>query len=83
VQARNAMLTIRREKQGWPAAPAWMRPASGICLTSTTANSTTDNAFRLMVAMGIALEARLPTGERVQVVNSEAPAKTTEFTAAA
>ncbi len=42
-------------------------------LTSATANPTTDNAFRLMAAMGIELEAKLPTGERVQLVSSDPP----------
>jgi transcriptional regulator with XRE-family HTH domain len=37
-------------------------------LTSKTANPTTDNAFRLMAAMGIQLEATLPTGARVPIV---------------
>jgi|HubBroStandDraft_6_1064221.scaffolds.fasta_scaffold363145_1 DNA-binding phage protein len=37
-------------------------------LTSKTANPTTDNAFRLMAAMGIKLEATLPTGERVPLI---------------
>jgi hypothetical protein len=40
-------------------------------LTSKTANPTTDNAFRPMVAMGIKLEAILPTGERIQLVEPE------------
>lgn len=38
-------------------------------LTSKTANPTTDNAFRLMAAMGIKLEATLPTGKRVALIN--------------
>jgi transcriptional regulator with XRE-family HTH domain len=38
-------------------------------LTSKTANPTTDNAFRLMAAMGIRLEAILPTGERIELVD--------------
>jgi DNA-binding phage protein len=38
-------------------------------LTSRTANPTTDNAFRLMAAMGIKLEAVLPTGERIELVD--------------
>jgi transcriptional regulator with XRE-family HTH domain len=37
-------------------------------LTSKTANPTTDNAFRLMAAMGITLEATLPTGKRVSLI---------------
>lgn len=37
-------------------------------LTAATANPTTDNAFRLMAAMDITLEATLPTGERVPLV---------------
>jgi transcriptional regulator with XRE-family HTH domain len=42
-------------------------------LTSTTANPTTDNAFRLMAAMGIALEAKLPSGETVELVAPTGP----------
>lgn len=90
LQARNAMLTIletTREKQGITKQTLASRAgldASSVrrLLTSTTANPTTDNAFRLMAAMGIALEATLPTGERVQVV-SPAPATTIESAAAA
>ena len=52
-------------------------------LTSTTANPTTDNAFRLMAAMGIVLEARLPTGERVELVSPGGPASTVDAAAAA
>jgi hypothetical protein len=52
-------------------------------LTSATANPTTDNAFRLMAAMGIALEAKLPTGERVELVSPGAPATAGESAAAA
>jgi DNA-binding phage protein len=37
-------------------------------LTSKTANPTTDNAFRLMAAMGIKLEATLPSGKRVPLI---------------
>jgi ribosome-binding protein aMBF1 (putative translation factor) len=81
LQARNAMLTIletTREKQGitkQALASLAGLDASSVrrLLTSTTANPTTDNAFRLMAAMGIALEAKLPTGERVEVVSPAAP----------
>jgi ribosome-binding protein aMBF1 (putative translation factor) len=77
LRARNAMLTIletTREKQGITKQTLAGRAgldASSVrrLLTSTTANPTTDNAFRLMAAMGIALEAKLPTGERVEVVS--------------
>jgi transcriptional regulator with XRE-family HTH domain len=41
-------------------------------LTSETANPTTESAFRLMAAMGISLEATLPTGDRVQLVSADA-----------
>jgi DNA-binding phage protein len=41
-------------------------------LTSKTANPTTENAFRLMAAMGIQLEATLPTGERIKLVDAGA-----------
>jgi hypothetical protein len=36
-----------------------------------------------MAAMGIALEAKLPTGERIELVSPGAPATTTESAAAA
>jgi len=52
-------------------------------LTSETANPTTDNAFRLMAAMGISLEATLPTGERVELVSPDAHAPATDHAAAA
>lgn len=85
LRARNAMLTIletTREQQGitkQALAELAGLDASSVrrLLTSATANPTTDNAFRLMAAMGIALEARLPTGERVQVVNPGFPASPT------
>jgi DNA-binding phage protein len=77
LQARNAMLTVletTREAQGMTKRALADRAgleASSVrrLLTSTTANPTTDNAFRLMAAMGIALEAKLPTGERVELVS--------------
>jgi len=89
LQARNAMLTVleaTREAQGMTKRALADRAgleASSVrrLLTSTTANPTTENAFRLMAAMGIALEAKLPTGERVQVVSPTPP--TTESAAAA
>jgi hypothetical protein len=37
-------------------------------LTSETANPTTNHAFRLMAAMDVALEAILPSGERVAII---------------
>jgi transcriptional regulator with XRE-family HTH domain len=74
--ARNALLTAlesTRERQGitkQALAKLAGLDASSVrrLLTSTTANPTTDNAFRLMAAMDITLEATLPTGERVQLV---------------
>lgn len=37
-------------------------------LTAETANPTTENAFLLLSAMGIKLEAVLPSGSRVEIV---------------
>jgi DNA-binding phage protein len=90
LQARNAMLTVleaTREAQGMTKRALADRAgleASSVrrLLTSTTANPTTDNAFRLMAAMGIALEAKLPTGERVQLVSPRAKATAAESAAA-
>jgi DNA-binding phage protein len=42
-------------------------------LTSKTANPTTDNAFRLMAAMGIRLDATLPSGKRVPLIQKRVP----------
>jgi transcriptional regulator with XRE-family HTH domain len=90
LRSRNALLTMleaTRETQGMTKRALASRAgleASSVrrLLTSATANPTTDNAFRLMAAMGIALEAKLPTGERVELV-SPASATTTEAAAAA
>ena len=90
LRSRNALLTMleaTRETQGMTkralASHAGLEASSvRRLLTSATANPTTDNAFRLMAAMGIALEAKLPTGERVELV-SPASATTTESVAAA
>jgi ribosome-binding protein aMBF1 (putative translation factor) len=76
LHARNALLTVlesAREQQGITKRALAERAgldASSVrrLLTSHTANPTTDNAFRLMAAMGISLEATLPTGERVHLV---------------
>jgi DNA-binding phage protein len=76
--ARNAMLEIletAREEQGLTKADVAARAgleASSVrrLLTSQTANPTTENAFRLMAAMGIGLEATLPSGERVRLVDA-------------
>jgi DNA-binding phage protein len=81
LRSRNALLTMleaTREAQGMTKRALASRAgleASSVrrLLTSATANPTTDNAFRLMAAMGIALEATLPTGERVQLVNPGGP----------
>jgi transcriptional regulator with XRE-family HTH domain len=81
LRSRNALLTMldaAREAQGMTKRALAGRAgleASSVrrLLTSATANPTTDNAFRLMAAMGIALEATLPTGERVQLVDPGAP----------
>ena len=77
LRSRNALLTMleaTRETQGMTKRALASRAgleASSVrrLLTSATANPTTDNAFRLMAAMGIALEAKLPTGERVELVS--------------
>ncbi|HTX11809.1 MAG TPA: helix-turn-helix domain-containing protein [Solirubrobacteraceae bacterium] len=79
--ARNALLTAletARAEQGLTKAELAARAgleASSVrrLLTSKTANPTTDNAFRLMAAMGIKLEATLPTGERIELVETSAP----------
>jgi transcriptional regulator with XRE-family HTH domain len=81
LRSRNALLTMleaAREAQGMTKRALAGRAgleASSVrrLLTSATANPTTDNAFRLMAAMGITLEATLPTGERVQLVDPRAP----------
>ena len=91
LRSRNTLLTMleaTRETQGMTKRALASRAgleASSVrrLLTSATANPTTDNAFRLMAAMGIALEAKLPTGERVELVSPGAPATTTESAAAA
>jgi transcriptional regulator with XRE-family HTH domain len=80
--ARNALLTAletARAEQGLTKAELASRAgleASSVrrLLTSKTANPTTENAFRLMAAMGIKLEATLPTGERIELVDTSAPA---------
>lgn len=51
-------------------------------LTSEIANPTTENAFRLMAAMGISLDATLPTGERVQLVSPDIQTPARDRTAA-
>lgn len=76
LRARNALLTAleqAREQQDMTKRALADRAgldASSVrrLLTSETANPTTDNAFRLMAALGIALEATLPTGERIELV---------------
>lgn len=78
--ARNALLTAletARAEQGLTKAELASRAgleASSVrrLLTSKTANPTTEKAFRLMAAMGIKLEATLPTGERIELVDTSA-----------
>ncbi|MGH2873214.1 MAG: hypothetical protein ACRDL5_12225 [Solirubrobacteraceae bacterium] len=41
-------------------------------LTAQTVNPTTDNALRLIAALGIKLEPILPPGERIKLVNAAA-----------
>lgn len=87
--ARNALLTAletARADQGLTEAELASRAgleASSVrrLLTSKTANPTTENAFRLMAAMGIKLEATLPTGERIELVEAgtrQSAARSTE-----
>jgi len=91
LRSRNALLTMleaTREAQGMTKRALASRAgldASSVrrLLTSATANPTTDNAFRLMAAMGIVLEATLPTGERVQLVSPGVPAPTVDSAVAA
>jgi DNA-binding phage protein len=91
LRSRNTLLTVleaTREKQGMTKRALASRAgleASSVrrLLTSATANPTTDNAFRLMAAMGIALEAKLPTGERVELVSPDAQAPTVDSAAVA
>ena len=79
--ARNALLTAletARAEQGLTKADLAARAgleASSVrrLLTSKTANPTTENAFRLMAAIGIKLEATLPTGKRIELVEANAP----------
>jgi DNA-binding phage protein len=79
LRSRNALLTVlesTREQQGMTKRALAERAgleASSVrrLLTSETANPTTENAFRLMDAMGISLDATLPTGERVQLVTPD------------
>jgi DNA-binding phage protein len=80
--ARNALLTAletARAEQGLTKAELASRAgleASSVrrLLTSKTANPTTEKAFRLMAAMGIKLEATLPTGARIELVDAVVPA---------
>ena len=90
LRSRNALLTLlesAREQQGMTKRALADRAgldASSVrrLLTSATANPTTDNAFRLMAAMGITLEAKLPTGERVSLVSPGSKVLTARSTAA-
>jgi DNA-binding phage protein len=80
LRSRSALLTVletTREQQGMTKRALAERAgleASSVrrLLTSEAANPTTDNAFRLMAAMGISLDATLPTGERVELVGTGA-----------
>jgi ribosome-binding protein aMBF1 (putative translation factor) len=78
--ARNALLIAletARAEQGLSKSDLAARAgldASSVrrLLTSKTANPTTENAFRLMAAMDIKLEAILPTGQRIELVEPRA-----------
>lgn len=75
--ARNALLTaLETARAGQGLSKAELASRAGLeassvrrLLTSKTANPTTENTFRLMAAMGIRLEATLPTGERIELVD--------------
>jgi DNA-binding phage protein len=83
--ARNALLNaLETARAGQGLTKAGLASLAGLdassvrrLLTSKTANPTTDNAFRLMAAMGIKLEAILPTGERIELVEQELAAERT------
>jgi plasmid maintenance system antidote protein VapI len=91
LRSRNTPLTVlerTREQQGISKRALAERAgleASSVrrLLTSETANPTTDNAFRLMAAMGISLEATLPSGERVQLINADTQTPAPDRAAAA
>ncbi|HTZ65213.1 MAG TPA: helix-turn-helix transcriptional regulator [Solirubrobacteraceae bacterium] len=91
LRSRNALLTLletAREQRGITKRALADRAgldASSVrrLLTSATANPTTDNAFRLMAAIGITLEAELPTGERVTLVSPDPQATIARSPAAA
>ena len=76
--ARNQMLTILetvREQEHLTkkqlAVMAGLDPSAvRRLLTAKTANPTTENAFRLYGAMNIGLEAVLPDGTRVSIIES-------------
>jgi DNA-binding phage protein len=90
LRARNALLTVlekTREQQGMTKRALAERAgleASSVrrLLTSETANPTTENSFRLMAAMGISLDATLPSGERIQLVAPAADAQAVDRAAA-
>jgi DNA-binding phage protein len=77
--ARNALLTaLEAARAGQGLSKAELASRAGLeassvrrLLTSKTANPTTENAFRLMAAMGIKLEATLPSGERIELVDAD------------
>jgi transcriptional regulator with XRE-family HTH domain len=79
LRSRNSLLTLlesARAQQGITKRELAARAgldASSVrrLLTSQTANPTTENAFRLMAAMGISLRATLPTGDYVQLVSPD------------
>jgi hypothetical protein len=66
-----------------PVAPVRREPGTRSRSLPYTANPTTDNAFRLMAAMGISLEATLPSGERVQLVSPDTQTPAADRAAAA
>jgi DNA-binding phage protein len=89
--ARNALLTaLETARAGQGLTKAELASRAGLeassvrrLLTSKTANPTTGNAFRLMAAMGIKLEATLPTGERIELVDAAGMHRSVRSTKAA
>lgn len=76
--ARNALLsTIERGRKQQRLNKKQLAERAGLeasvvrrVLTAKTANPTTDNAFRLLDAAGVVVEAVLPSGERVGMIGS-------------
>ncbi len=80
--ARNLLLsTLEREREEQGIAKKELAERTGLeassvrrMLTAEMANPTTETAFRMLAVMGIGLEAILPSGERVAIVQAHGPA---------